>query len=249
MSTVLPVLALAAGVFMWSNRRKSEDDDSESDCEDNETAKDRLVPRRRVYVENDYAQYADDPTVRKSRGVDKSLFGVVDQEERVIPLHPTDTIPIDPVGDPLWRNRRRSRMVISRDDREVVPLVQSRYIEPYAFADDSSLRADEFRQRAKDHVTEHQELRWDNVTRAPQATEWAPDPNLLLQSVAFKQNRRILGDTTIDYSFRPRRPISQPDANAMNPARKPVQPSVARRADGDVANVNSLLPARYAVQA
>jgi hypothetical protein len=221
MSTVLPVLALAAGVFMWSNRRKSEDDDSESDCEDNETAKDRLVPRRRVYVENDYAQYADDPTVRKSRGVDKSLFGVVDQEERVIPLHPTDTI----------------------------PMVQSRYIEPYAFADDSSLRADEFRQRAKDHVTEHQELRWDNVTRAPQATEWAPDPNLLLQSVAFKQNRRILGDTTIDYSFRPRRPISQPDANAMNPARKPVQPSVARRADGDVANVNSLLPARYAVQA
>jgi hypothetical protein len=254
----VPALAVATGIYLLTQVRRhmdpnlEENEDSASD--DERRGKPRpaaglraVPPRRRVYFDHDYAQYANDPTVRRGRAVDKSLYGVSDQEQQVIPVHAADTIPIDPVGDPLWRNRRRGRMILSRDEREVVPLVQSQYQVPYAMADDSDLRSDALRKAAMDRVPQHQELRWDDVALAPLTTEWKPDPNLLLQSVAFKQSRRLLGDTSIDTGFRARAPIPQPDESGMQPPKSAAVLHMSRRQDQDVRNVNSKLPATYGI--
>ena len=248
MSLVWPTLAIAAGVYFMRHHR--EDSDSDSDCGEKPIELVREVPPRRVvYADADFGQYANDPTVRKGRSVDKSLYGVDNQEERVIPRHPIDTIPIDPVGDPLWKNRRRGRMVISRDERDAVPLVQSQYQQPFAMSDDSDFRTNELRRVALDRVPQHQELWWDNVSLAPRATEWAPDPNLMLQSVAFKQSRRMLGDTTLDMAIPTRQPIAQPDESSLRPQNKPAITHSGRRQDSDVRNINSKLPATYGIQA
>lgn len=260
-AAVMPALAVAAGMYFLTQIRRFQDHDSDGDTHrsDSDSYSDsdgnddgdgvqeqrRVPPRRRVYIDTDYAKFANDPTVRRGRAVDKSLYGVSDQEQRVIPVHATDTIPIDPVGDPLWRNRRRGRMILSRDEREAVPLVKSQYQVPYAMADDSELHSDALRRAAMSRVPEHQELRWDNVAIAPQTAEWKPDPNLLLQSVAFKQERRLLGDTTIDTGFRSRAPLAQPDESAMRPPKYAAVSNMIRRQDHDVRNVNSKLPATY----